>query len=1066
MQQVSEQTRRSLEESVSLEIFSRVIMEIELNNYRDFVLDFPESLNDDIFPAESVMISRRPDGGLPKFVAGDAKAVSSEVLEDEVDGLCYPAPGKRKIFYRTPTEESKYKYFRTKERSGANGSFSTPQIMQAIYSSPISLNSFVVGFEYANAIPTEAEIQLLQGESWITIGTYPVSQLGRVEVFYNGSWSDQYSAEYSFTSCEGVRVVVWDTDIPNSALEVIQISPRILLDISDRIIDVNMDKIRETVELTSPVGISTASTAVFTISNNDGFFINDNTESPLFGLIDFNIKFTVRDIVRTEQGEEEIPQMVCFTESWDFDSERTVTVECLDRSKILQSQNIEDCFYVNKDIRVAIADIVERAGVTNYKICYSNQDNIYRIPYLFFENEFTVWQALQELAIAEQAVVYFDESDTLIWESRDYLWEDDFIDVEIRSRADNNLLANLISYNYSHEIVANKATVFYTPTDLARRGDELVNNFLWEDAEQSVLLATPLLNQITNDSLIMLIDEEDYLNFPKEGLLLIDAEYIRYSKDMPEDFDGEDALPNENLNGLPLYIKERGVFSSRIRDHLNEVDESRWIFDSEFKSFFDGEEFFVDYLEGESENGLYEIDRSKLVLDSFKSSEQSLIRFLAREALDGEDGAAEYSIYGCELEFPFTDIFDGTSFVTEQEQIDSFYDGDGIAGMVINAGEDPYQGYYFELMSSLYARKNQEARREVRVWKYDSTGRKNILRGYYPEDVLNIEIEELEEILGADLVVGPGIKYRMNIIQETGQDFDGEGNVSEFVQFVLIINGRRIFGFKDVESENNRIWTSGRWGAFARGNTTVEFEYVYAVDPLGRNVTNSNAQISIRDQINGGYNDFFTEYLCTGKNQSRLDFFFEDFGAWLRGVAEYDVRHEVLPAISSRMFLSNEDEAFVVYHRKNQFSSKFAVANRMRRLTVIAGDDPRQSVTHSLAVYGVPLIQSEMSEVEFTNAKAVWQRGINEISVDSRWINTKVHAERVAGWVVDRWSVPVNIVSAEVVLDPRVQLGDLVSIESPDDKLTAETHKFHVVEIQKTIGDSNTMSLLLRRAYF
>lgn len=538
MLQVSPAVGAALDKSVSYSIFSKVIVEVELNGYADYSISFPESVEPVLFPENEVLKVRRPDGGLPKLIAGEGR-----ISDITIDSECY---SKDRSWYRVPSEDSKYKYFRTKERTGEDSQFEQPLRFEVEYSEPISLNHIVIGFENSNSLPPAIQIEILQGGVWEELGSFEVQNNGKVEIFYNTEWSAEYSDEYVAESCTGIAFVAESMNSPSSALELIQISPRITINISDRVINSSISKTSQESSLSNPIGTSSSNNCGFQISNSDRFFDFDNQNSIFEGLADVNVKFTVSDVVNGD----EVPQGVFFAHSWDYGATGSLSVDSSDFSKFLQSQSIENSFYVDKDLRFVIADIIERAGIVDYEICFAKEDLKLNSPFYFFDNEQTVWEALQQIAIAEQSFYYFDNLNRFVWSSRDYWWSSEEVDFALRARRDGEDLANLMDYNHQFTIVANKATINYTPTRFLNnsnevlnqyyrdqnilpvyiRGEEEFSNTLWELTEPTVLVSTRLQSRIDDDSEYFFVDPRAFRTLPETGMFILDAEYIKYSK--------------------------------------------------------------------------------------------------------------------------------------------------------------------------------------------------------------------------------------------------------------------------------------------------------------------------------------------------------------------------------------------------------------------------------------------------------------------------------------------------------------------------------------------------------
>lgn len=1031
MQQVTQATQNLIENTVRYDLFSRVRLDVEVNGYKDYTLTFPESLEPTMFPESSVMRVRRPDGGLPKTIAGEAKAISTEISD-----LCY---SKDRNFYRAPSKDSNYKYYRSNSVSSEALStdrylFASPLEFIVEYASEIRLNKIVLGMEYANSLPKDCEIQIFKNSSWTSIGTFEPTPDGKVIVSYDGSWSESDGYSYDFDQIDGIKVIVDGMQDPDAAVEIIQISPRISIDISDRIVENSTTKSSSEYNIVNPVGISSSNSYSARIANEDGFFNNSNQESALYEVIDVNIKFTVHDIVQDENTTEYIPQIVAFANSWNYDSTGTVSIDASDRSKFLQSRSSENSFYQNEDIRFVISDILERSEITNYEICYSQSDLDAQSDYFFFLDDQTVWEVLQSIASAEQSVFYFDESDRLVWQSRDYLWGSEDVDYEILASSDGTKLPNLVEYSIEFSNLVNKITVNYVPTEILKRGDKLVNNFLWTSENSEILMSSALQSNIDDNSTYFVIDSEYYQFYPEEGFVNIEAEYIKYTKTAPD----EQTYPDNTL-----FIVERGAFNSTKDDHY---------FDSDVPGSTVSTVSGATPVQISTQPTLaayHFIDDSNLKLRTNVPDSTLIYHYYP-------NSTGTYDIYGTRLRLPATITDENIS-----------YDAQGISGIFINK-TSAGSGYYIELVNTLYIQETESLKRETRIWKYED-GKRRIISGFFPEDLVYSDINELFEASGAKIYVIPDKDYDVNVFTSYGNEFfeydGGSGNV-DYIQITVEINGRKILSVKDYDYVGNTIYTSGDWGVYARSDTHVDFEYVYAINRGGDESELAKAQIAIRDQISGGFIDNTLEHFLSEHNQLRNDFFFDDFGSWAREIREYNVVYEINPAISADLFISNESDSYLVYKNLDQFSGNFAVGNRRRKPLVLSGDDQNLGASMIMAVYGVPLIQSQRNDVKKSNDNSVWRRGEEEIIVESPWIQSKEKAERISDWAVQRWSSPSETINVTAACDPRIQIGDLATISIPENHITPETHKFHVVGVSKTVGESASMSVTLRRAHY
>ena len=1167
MRQVSDRLKTILENNTKMEIFSEVLLEAEVNGYSDFSVDFPQSVEPSMFPAEEVIKTRRPLGGLPKLITPFGNFKSTEIND-----LCYT---KSQNWYRFPSKDSSYKYYRSKKVSSENAPFEFDEPLEFIvnYENTIRLNKLVVGFEYSTALPGPVEIFLYNNESWSSIGTYEPIENGTIVISYDGFWSQSDSYSNSFTTTDKIKLVIDRMKDREGAVEIIQISPRISVDLTERVISASSSDEAQDVNIVSPIGTSLSSSFSIELSNNDGFLNNENQESPIFGLIDINVQFILRNLVGGDGPPfEKIPVGVAFANSWNFTSEGTVTVDCSDRAKFLQSRSIENSFYSEKDIRFIIADIIERAEIVDYKLCFTEEDVQRTAKYFFFQDEKTVWECLQEIAVAEQSFYYFDPEGVFYWISRDYWWGSEEIDYEILSRSKENKLPNLQGYSIQYTNVVNKANIQYSPTEILKQGDRFVNNFLWEQDNPLVLDSTPLLSKISDSSEFFLIDPQNFLAFPEEGIVNIDAEYIRYSTKRRPVTNGlteiEETL-NEFIHKVQFAVTNAAGIEELDEDQVEIVyaqkivwpdtsigfrepfrNYSKILVDGFFLIFRvpgdnggqkflqynssltrnpflsavavddteesysywtvveDGEELQLQFTEASTifvppnvlfieERGLFNsspvdhnlgvgdgafvvtqnntppevvVESPRIVFDTVENSNLKLrINTINPDLIHHyyPNRPGNYNVYGAEFVFPI--FFD--------EDLEGFtYDGQGVAGIFINKdGVD--SGYYIEFTNSAYARLTLDRKREVLIWKYDENGEKEIMAGFLPEDLFLLSLEEIFEVAGVPVDILPGSPQKVTVFVDPierfipdGEDGEGDGEfggqIINGIRIIVLVNGRRVLAVDDFDVEGNVVYTEGDWGVFARSNTSVNFEYIYAIDRLGDTTLLDKSRFAIRDQINGGFIDNTLEYFLDENNELRNEVIFEDFGSFVREAVEVDVRHEIAPSVSSGIFASNESKIYFINRKLDQFSSKFTIVNRTRDFVVVSGDDFATGTNMVLAVFGVPLNQSESEDFKKVNDRSLWRRGEEEIIIESPWIQNKEKAKQIAEWVVKRWSEPAELIEVEAILDPRVELGDLATISIPENFITPETHKFHVTRIERTVSDANGMSLTLRRAHF
>ena len=95
-----------------------------------------------------------------------------------------------------------------------------------------------------------------------------------------------------FEYIKGIRIVVEEMVRDNITFDLIELSPRLVANISDRVNTFNISKsISDLGTTTIPVGSLRASTGTVVVNNNDGVFTDLNENSAIGPYLRSNVKF-------------------------------------------------------------------------------------------------------------------------------------------------------------------------------------------------------------------------------------------------------------------------------------------------------------------------------------------------------------------------------------------------------------------------------------------------------------------------------------------------------------------------------------------------------------------------------------------------------------------------------------------------------------------------------------------------------------------------------------------------------------------------------------------------------
>lgn len=363
---------------------------------------------------------------------------------------------------------SKYKYFVSEKTSGVTS-------IGAVYEQSLEVNKIVLKFNVSQSKPT-GSLYLYNGTTAfapITINASDISDAGVCILYYQGNsvwstnkwaWSESSSAiptvgsDGKITKSQKINKVVF-TQISSNVisgytsmsynksnkssvisefqrLQVVEISPRMELDLSSFVQD--LDIIKELDNKSTPLPLSSVSAnsatinlsniplagdnnaplSIFsTISNDDAVF-----SSPLRNMLVKNVKFYInyyvpQDYLKTETS---IPNRIIqggvfYADTWDSTDIKTTKVNLFDIVKFLQTVPVVDYVSKSQSLINIFTNIMDFSGFTDY-----NYDELYtvlkdnnqslHVNYFFADSaNKTIYDILREAFMAYQIGSYVDE---------------------------------------------------------------------------------------------------------------------------------------------------------------------------------------------------------------------------------------------------------------------------------------------------------------------------------------------------------------------------------------------------------------------------------------------------------------------------------------------------------------------------------------------------------------------------------------------------------------------------------------------------------------------------------
>lgn len=283
-----------------------------------------------------------------------------------------------------------------------------------------------------------------------------------------------------FEYLDGIRIVVDTMNKQDSTFDLIEISPRLTVDLSDKTMNLSIIKSAGDIGTNGlPVGQLLASNGAISLFDYDQAFNKNNTASIISNYITNNIQIKIYDVVVNVSGYDYfVPIKTMYSEGFPSTStaDRQVTLNLRDMFFYLETQTAPQILATSASLSYAISLLLDSIGFSNYvfKRVPNQPDPI--IPYFYVAPDQSIAQVLNDLAISTQTAMFFDEYNNFVLMTKEYLMpseseratdltlygSNDFEDVGIlENKQTQENLANIIELSSQDNTVFNSGTITY-----------------------------------------------------------------------------------------------------------------------------------------------------------------------------------------------------------------------------------------------------------------------------------------------------------------------------------------------------------------------------------------------------------------------------------------------------------------------------------------------------------------------------------------------------------------------------------------------------------------------------
>lgn len=193
--------------------------------------------------------------------------------------------------------------------------------------------------------------------------------------------------------------------------------------------------------------------------------------------------------------------------------------------------------------------------------------------------------------------------------------------------------------------------------------------------------------------------------------------------------------------------------------------------------------------------------------------------------------------------------------------------------------------------------------------------------------------------------------------------------------------------------------------------------------------------------------------------------FFDDFGPYVREIRQFDVELDNSPAKAVQVYCSNPNIE-VMSIETNPARGQFSLVNASYTNEIANGSEEiseGQTIDHTLILYGYILENKGDQTKVIKDEKSIRKYGKIPVEITADWIFDDVEAEKLAQWVIEHWSEPMDTIEIEAFSNTFSQIGDKVNVVYSNIDIKPEW-LYIVSDISRSYDEDGLASkLILRR---
>lgn len=353
-----------------------------------------------------------------------------------------------------------------------------------VKSSDLAIGTYYVwnGTDYSTFEPTYG--WNINEQSVVSQTPY-VTNLTAPPAFTNPITGNTQYREFQYI--DGLRIVVQTMNKIDSSFDLIELSPRLAVDLSEKVTSFSISKTASDLGISGlPVGQLLASTGTLELFDYDLAFASSNTSSIIKNQINQNVQVKLYEIIADVNNYDYyVPIKTMYVNGFPEinNLERTVSLELRDLYFYLESITAPQLLITEASLSYAIATLLDSIGFSNYVFKRLNSESDATIPYFFVPPDTSIAQVLNNLARSTQTAMFFDEYNNFVCMSKNYILPaegerdiditlsgspDQTTDIAIKNKTTATPLSNILDISYQENQVFNDGRIDYTERYIQR----------------------------------------------------------------------------------------------------------------------------------------------------------------------------------------------------------------------------------------------------------------------------------------------------------------------------------------------------------------------------------------------------------------------------------------------------------------------------------------------------------------------------------------------------------------------------------------------------------------------